>query len=100
MYRKKSDSWLKHWDFIVLDLVALQLAYISSYVLRMGTRDLYHNGFYLNIGIIIALIDICTAFFTEPYRGIMRRGYFVEFKNVLKHVFIDFEYDDEEEGEE
>ena len=88
MYRKKSDSWLKHWDFIVLDLVALQLAYISSYVLRMGTRDLYHNGFYLNIGIIIALIDICTAFFTEPYRGIMRRGYFVEFKNVLKHVFI------------
>ena len=85
---KKSDSWLKHWDFIVLDLVALQLAYISSYVLRMGTRDLYHNGFYLNIGIIIALIDICTAFFTEPYRGIMRRGYFVEFKNVLKHVFI------------
>ena len=63
MYRKKSDSWLKHWDFIVLDLVALQLAYISSYVLRMGTRDLYHNGFYLNIGIIIALIDICTAFF-------------------------------------
>lgn len=88
MYRKKSDSWLKHWDFIVLDLVALQLAYISSYVLRMGTRDLYHNGFYLNIGIIIALIDICTAFFTEPYRGIMRRGYFVEFKNVLKHIFI------------
>ena len=88
MYRKKSDSWLKHWDFIVLDLVALQLAYICSYVLRMGTRDLYHNVFYLNIGIIIALIDICTAFFTEPYRGIMRRGYFVEFKNVLKHIFI------------
>lgn len=88
MYRKKSDSWLKHWDFIVLDLVALQLAYICSYVLRMGTRDLYHNVFYLNIGIIIALIDICTAFFTEPYRGIMRRGCFVEFKNVLKHIFI------------
>ena len=88
MYRKNSDSWLKHWDFIVLDLVALQLAYISSYVLRMGTRDLYQNELYLNIGIIIALADICGAFFTEPYHGIMRRGYFVEFKNVLRHVFI------------
>lgn len=84
MYRKNSNGWLKHWDFIILDLVALQLAYISSYVLRMGTSDLYHNGLYLNIGIIIILIDICTAFFTEPYHGIMRRGYFVEFKNVLK----------------
>lgn len=30
MYRKSGDSWLKHLDFIVLDLVALQLAYISS----------------------------------------------------------------------
>ena len=88
MYRKNSNGWLKHWDFIILDLVALQLAYISSYVLRMGTSNLYHNGLYLNIGIIIILIDICTAFFTEPYHGIMRRGYFVEFKNVLKHVFI------------
>ena len=50
----------------------------------MGTSDLYHNGLYLNIGIIIILIDICTAFFTEPYHGIMRRGYFVEFKNVIE----------------
>ena len=89
MYRKSGDSWLKHLDFIVLDLVALQLAYISSYALRMGAGNLYKNSLYLNIGIIIALTDICTAFFTEPYRGIMRRGYFVEFKNVLKHVFFD-----------
>lgn len=88
MYRKNSNSWVKHWDFIILDLVALQLAYVSSFVLRMGMDNLYHNGLYLNIGIFIALVDICTAFFTEPYHGIMRRGYFVEFKNVLKHVFI------------
>ena len=88
MYRKNSNSWLKHWDFIILDLVALQLAYVSSFVLRMGMDNLYHNRLYLNIGIFIALVDICTAFFTEPYHGIMRRGYFVEFKNVLRHVFI------------
>lgn len=62
MYRKSGDSWLKHLDFIVLDLVALQLAYISSYALRMGAGNLYKNSLYLNIGIIIALTDICTAF--------------------------------------
>lgn len=43
MYRKNSNSWLKHWDFIILDLVALQLAYVSSFVLRMGMDNLYHN---------------------------------------------------------
>ena len=58
MYRKSGDSWLKHLDFIVLDLVALQLAYISNYALRMGAGNLYKNSLYLNIGIIIALTDI------------------------------------------
>lgn len=47
MYRKSGDSWLKHLDFIVLDLVALQLAYISSYALRMGAGNLYKNSLYL-----------------------------------------------------
>lgn len=87
MYRKNSNSWLKHWDFIILDLVALQLAYVSSFVLRMGINDLDHNGLYLNIGIFIALVDICTVFFTEPYHGIMRRGYFVEFKRPVSEYF-------------
>lgn len=62
MYRKSGDSWLKHLDFIVLDLVALQLAYISSYALRMGAGNLYKNSLYLNIGIIIALTDNLYSF--------------------------------------
>ena len=49
MYRKSGDSWLKHLDFIVLDLVALQLAYISSYALRMGAGNLYKVTVYLVI---------------------------------------------------
>ena len=88
MYRKISNSWLKHWDFIILDLLMLQLAYICSYFLRSGVHNLYKEQIYLNIGIIICLADICSAFFMEPYHGIMRRGYFLEFKSTLKHVFF------------
>ena len=28
MYRKDSEGWLKHGDFIVLDMLCLQLAFI------------------------------------------------------------------------
>lgn len=87
LYEKISGSWLKHWDFIILDMVFLQIAYIFSYVLRNGFTNLYENKVYLNIGIIICLVDICAAFFLEGYKGIMRRGYFLEFKAVVKHVF-------------
>lgn len=89
MYSKSDSKWLKHWDFIVLDLVMLQIAYVLSYMIRM--RELvspYQNKLYLMIGIVICLADICIAFFTEPYHGIMRRGYFIEFNNVIKHVFL------------
>ena len=88
MYRKISNSWLKHWDFIVLDAVMLQVAYIFSCIVRNGWGNPYDDPIYLNIGLIIFFADICTVFFVETYHGIMRRGYFEELKNVIKHVGI------------
>ena len=88
MYSKSDSAWLKHWDFILLDLVMLQVAYVISYIVRSGWGNPYRTQLYLNIAIVVCLIDICTAFFTEPYHGIMRRGYYQEFRNVLGHVFL------------
>lgn len=88
MYSKKDSMWLKHWDFILLDLVLLQIAYVLGYMLRMGLKNPYEDRLYLTVGIVICLADICVVFFTEPYHGIMRRGYFVEFLNVLRQVFF------------
>lgn len=74
MYRKDSIKWIKHWDFILLDLLMLQLAYAVS------------SGFDISTGLFLCLADICCAFFMEGYHGIMRRGYLQEFKAVLKQV--------------
>ena len=88
MYSKASSTWLKHWDFILIDLVMFQVAYVISYVMRIGLENPYKIQIYLNIAIIICLADICSAFFTEPYHGIMRRGYYLEFKSTLRHVVL------------
>ena len=86
MYRKVSGSWLKHWDFILLDLVCLQMAYAFSVMARNGWMNPYGNSTYMSVALVIVLADICTVFFTESYRGIIRRGYFREFQRVLQHV--------------
>lgn len=88
MYSKSDSAWLKHWDFILLDLVMLQIAFVFSCVMRMGLKNPYENDLYLSVAGIICLADICVIFFSEPYHGIMRRGYFVEFTNVVRHVFL------------
>ena len=87
MYNKISGGWLKHWDFMLLDMIFLQAAYIFSYMVRNGINNPYENRIYLNIGIFICMIDLCASFFLEGYRGIMRRDGFMEFKAVIKHVF-------------
>ena len=88
MYSRITNSWLKHWDFILIDLIMLQAAYVFSCIMRRGFYNPYQDQLYLNIGLIIGLADICTAFFMEPYHGIMRRGYFQEFKYTFRHVFV------------
>ena len=86
MYEKISNGWLKHWDFILLDFICLQLAYVFSCIVRNGMHNPYADRVYLNIGLIICMADICSVFFLEGYKGIMRRDGIQEFKAVLKQV--------------
>ena len=41
MYEKISNGWLKHWDFILLDFICLQLAYVFSCIVRNGMHNRY-----------------------------------------------------------
>lgn len=88
MYMKSASSWLKHWDFILLDLICIQVAYVFSVIFRSGWEYPPKGHLYYEIALVILMADICTMFFTEGYRGIMRRGAFMEFQAVLKHVSI------------
>lgn len=86
MYRKRNSKWLKHWDFILLDVLILQLSYISAYMLGNGIKNPYDGELYLSSAIIITLTNLCFGFFCEAYKGVLRRGYWQEFKNVVQHV--------------
>ena len=36
MYRKDSTGWIKHVDFIILDMICLQIAYLLAGGVRSG----------------------------------------------------------------
>ena len=50
MYRKKAGGWLKHLDFIVLDLLCIQAAFLLAYAVRMGPTSPYRDEAYKEIG--------------------------------------------------
>lgn len=87
MYKNDNGSWTKHIDFMLLDLICIQVSYVFSYILRHGWgSNPYYSGIYLRMGFMLMLIDICVVFLDQSYTGILRRGYLKEFKAVIRHV--------------
>ena len=74
MYRKKTSSWLKHWDFILLDLILLELSYLLAHWLYHGTAYYREAPLYRNVFLAIAAIDLVVGLMMESYKGILRRA--------------------------
>lgn len=88
MYRKGAQGWIKHLDFMVLDLICLHISFILSYFLRHGVVNPYANSTYRNMAIVMTLIDILVVIFFESLKNVLKRGYYKEFVMTLKHVCI------------
>ena len=41
MNKRETKGWLKHWDFILLDIICLQLCFVLSYWLVRGMGNPY-----------------------------------------------------------
>ncbi|MDO5361812.1 MAG: sugar transferase [Eubacteriales bacterium] len=88
MYKKNSSGWVKHVDFIILDLVCIQLAFYLSYVFRQGDWNPYVVPLYRNMAIFIVLADLIIIFIFEIYKSVLRRGYYKEFAVSIKQAIM------------
>lgn len=86
MYRKAKSSWLKHLDFILLDIVSIELTFFLAYMIRHGIEVPLLGSPYVQMCVVLVLIDFCVVFFGESYNGVLQRGYWREFRAVLQHV--------------
>lgn len=85
MYKKSSSGWLKHFDFIILDMMCLQAAFALAYILRQGFSNPYETEIYRNMAIFLMFADVVLIFFGETFSGVLRRGYYKEFAKTIKH---------------
>ena len=88
MYQKGAKGWLKHFDFMLLDLIVLQLSFLVAFQIRHGMVNPYANRDYLALAIITELADIVAMIFLNTYEGVIRRGYFKEFISSFKNGFV------------
>lgn len=85
MYRKNSEGWIKYLDFIFLDMVCLQLAYILAYGISGYGFNPYNTITYKNMALILELIDLVVILIYGTMNNLYNRGYYVEFAITFKH---------------
>ena len=88
MYHRKFPSWLKHIDFILLDLLCLHLAFIGSYLYWVRIEFPYAAPVYGSMALVLSVIQIAVSVYAGSFRGVLRRGYYVEFVRTLWHVAL------------
>ena len=88
MYQRKTNSWVKHYDFILWDLICLQVSFILAYMLRHGWSFVYRSSLYRDMGLFLLLVDCVVIFYNNTFKNVLKRGYYKEFQATVKHAFI------------
>ena len=87
MYTRNFQGWSKHFDFLIIDTISLQIAYVLAVYLRLGYWA-YTQPAYRNLGIILALSDLVVLAFNNSMHNVLRRGYYKEAIATLKHCLF------------
>ena len=88
MYRKDSEGWLKYADFIVLDMICLQLAYILAYAISGYGFNPYGIIIYRNMAVFLELADLIVIFAYGTMKSVLKRGYYRDFVVTVKHSIM------------
>ena len=88
MYRKKGRSWTKHIDFMLLDVLCMQIAFIFSYICRFGLNNPYIYKDYRILAVAFLLIDFFVEIVSDAFKNVLKRGYLDEFIVTCKHVAL------------
>ena len=86
MNQKPTKGWFKHADFIILDLIMMQISFALAYwCIHREIENPYAVESYRYLAVVFAFSQIASALFTRNYSGIVRRGYYKEIISAIKY---------------
>lgn len=92
MYQRNQKRWYKHFDFMLLDFLCMEISFCLAYIFRFGMNRMIdlatgveYEFIYRRIMIVILGLHIALVLFVSPYSGILRRNAAEEFKKVIQY---------------
>ncbi len=100
MYKRAQQGWLKHIDFILLDVLCAQLAFVLAYAWRFGWpigwpfasnhRWLYDEPIYRNLAFWMAGFGVIVAVLFNTMHDVLKRGWLRELRQTLMQCGLVF----------
>lgn len=87
MYRRKPQGWIKHLDFIVLDLASLLLSFFLACLTKYGLDGINEIETYVNVFTLYSMVVVLFHIVNNTFSNVLRRGYCIELNQTVKHVF-------------
>ena len=86
MYKRTRQGWLKHWDFILLDLLALLASFVIAYYIRHGNGYVYFRALYNRLVIVLLASDLLIAVLLNTMHNVLKRSVADEILQSLKQA--------------
>lgn len=88
MHIKGKYSWLKHFDFMVIDVLVLILSFTISYFLKFDSITWWNQRNWRVLIIFVCLLDVVITLFYNPYSGTLRRRFYEDIiRSFLLTIF-------------
>ncbi|MBR1478571.1 MAG: sugar transferase [Lachnospiraceae bacterium] len=88
MYKRRHINWFKHIDFMLIDIISLELSFYIAYIARFADFDIFKEEIYRSMSLILVLIDIAIMFMFDIYKNVIKRGYFKELISTFKSAAL------------
>lgn len=86
MRKRVDQDWMRHWDFILLDFICLQMSFILSFWMVLGFGNPYGDAAYRYLASLLVICQLAMMPFAGSYFAIVRRHTFDELWAVLKFI--------------
>ncbi len=90
MYKQNKQSWMKHLDFIILDMLSLLLSLFLAYYFYNKNFALFKNDYYRSLAVILLALDAFVCIIFNTMHNVLHRTKSVEFSQTVKQTVAVF----------
>ena len=88
MYKIAIRGWLKHYDFILLDMLSLFIALESAYVFTAYVGLPFTDPHRTSFTVTLIMIDLTVIIAFDALKDVLTRGYMTEIYRTVSHCLL------------